>query len=299
MKCSMAKVYVGDSVNSVLLCNWHGIFTGIIMRRLFFLLLFFYSACTLPEKKKENQLSKKPDTIIDTTSVETNNAYMPKKDTENSVSLPVIRKMKNPTGIYRVILPPDNRSEQTVLFNSDLTYRLEEKYFAGKKDSIIVTEGTWMPSDGFIWLYKDQIVTARYKWKGDTLQYFNPLAKKSFSMNHLPDVMENKIWRNKGKQGVVVFGVGNEPFWNIELSNKDSLSFSLADLDHPLLMKIDSSFNEDGDVSYTAHHDSTQIRVTVSPHFCSDGMSDFVYRNQVKVQYNQHTYKGCGIIYKQ
>jgi uncharacterized membrane protein len=271
-----------------------GFLTNTMMRRLFFLLLLSYTACTLPEKKKENQLSRRLDTI----SIENNNAYTAAADTSGSISLPVIQKIKTPIGIYQAVLPLSNKMEQIVSFNRDLTYRLQEKYFTGKRDSIVITEGTWTPSDGFIWLYKDQIVRARYKWKADTLQYFSPLVKKSFSMNHLQDAVENATWRNKEKQGIVVFGVGNEPFWNIEVDNKDSLSFLLSDWDHPLRMKIDSSFNDNDGVAYTAHHDSVQIRVTIFPHFCNDGMSDLIYRNAIKVQYNQQAYNGCGIVYK-
>jgi uncharacterized membrane protein len=274
---------------------WHGIFNDTAMRNLFFLLLLSYTACTLPEKKKENQLSKKPDTTV----IETNDAYTAATDTSNSISLPTVRRIKTPLGIYRAVLPlNDDKMEQIVSFNKDLTYELQEKYFAGKKDSIVITEGTWTPSDGLIWLYKDQIVRGRYKWKGDTLQYFSPLVKRSFSMNHLQDAIDNAVWRNKGKQGIVVFGLGNEPFWNVELDNKDLLSFLLSDWARPVRMKIDSSFNDNDGVAYTAHSDSVQILVTVFPHFCNDGMSDFIYRNKIKVQYNQQTYNGCAIVYK-
>ena len=262
------------------------------MRKLFFLLLLVYTACTFPEEKKVNQLSKPDTTVIETNDV--NNAAL---DTFNSIALPTVQKIKSPTGIYQTTLHLNNKIEQTIAFNSDFTYRLQEKYITAKKDSVVITEGTWTPSDGFIWLYKDQIVRGRYKWKGDTLQYYNPVMKKNFSMNHLQDAMQNVTWRNKGKEGVVVFGTGNEPFWNIELDNKDSLSFLLSEWDGPLRMKIDSSFNNHDSIGYSARNDSAQIRVTIFPHFCSDGMSDFIYRNKIKVQYNQQVYNGCGIIY--
>lgn len=264
------------------------------MHKLLYTLFFFYAACTLPEKKKENQLPKKTVTTV----VDTNNAYKTITDTFSSTSLPVVQKLKVPNGIYHAVLPLNTTMEQTILFNKDLSYRLQEKYLDGKKDSVVITEGTWTPSDGFIWLYKDQIVRGRYKWKGDTLQYFSPIAKKGISMNHLPEATKNQVWRDKEKQGVTVFGVGNEPFWNIELTNKDSISFLLSEWDHPLRMKIDSSFKEDDSTAYTAHHDSVQIRVTIFPQFCSDGMSDFIYRNKIKVQYNQQVYTGCGIVSK-
>ena len=265
------------------------------MYKPFFLLLVFFSACQLPAEKEAKRNSAKPDT---TTVFETSDLNAAAIDTSNAVQLPRIQKIKSPDGIYRITLPANNKVEQTIAFNSDFTYQLQEKYLNDKKDSTVVTEGTWTPSDGFIWLYKDQIVRGRYKWKGDTLQYFSPLLKKDFSMSHLQDALQNATWRNKGKEGIVLYGVGNEPFWSIEYK-KDSLSFLLSEWAHPLRMKLDSAFNTSDSSGYTAHTDSTQLRVTIFPHFCSDGMSDFTYRNKIRVQYNQQVYSGCGIVHKQ
>jgi uncharacterized membrane protein len=269
------------------------------MRTLYLFLLIFYCACTFPEEKKGTSFSKSDTTTIETNTIETNDANTATLDTFNSTPLPVVKKVKYPSGIYRTVLPLNNSTEQIIAFNKDFTYQLQEKYISNKKDSVITIEGNWTPSDGFIWLYKDQIVRGRYKWRGDTLQYYSPLLKKNFSMKPLQDAMQNAVWKNKGRPGIKFFGSGNEPFWNIELNNRDSLSFLLSEWNQPLRMKIDSSFNDNAGNNYIAHNDSVQMRVTVSPHFCSDGMSDFIYRNKVKVEYNQQTFSGCGIVYNQ
>jgi uncharacterized membrane protein len=235
------------------------------MRIALFLVLIVYTACTLPEEKKARQLSEKPDTTV----MEVNDAHAA-LDTSNAISLPIVKKIKS--------------------------YQLQEKYVTGGKDSIIVTEGTWMPSDGFIWLYKEQVARGKYKWKGDTLQYYSPVLQKNFSMHHLQDAMQNPVWKNK--KGVIVFGIGNEPFWSVELDQQDSISFLLADWNHPVKMKAGSAFNSKDSIGYIAGNDSAHLRVTIFPHFCSDGMSDYVYRNKVRVHYNQKVYNGCAILYK-
>ena len=265
------------------------------MRKLFFGLVIFSIGCTLPEEKPANQLSKKSDTTV----IETHDANSAIIDTLDVVSLDVIKKVNSPNGIYRTVLPMNGSMEQTIAFDKDFTYQLQEKYSNNKKDSIVITEGTWAPSDGVIWLYKDQVIRGRYKWKGETLQYYSPFLKKSFSMKPLQDAMQNSVWKNKVKQGVSFIGIGTEPFWNIELDNKDSLSFLVSEWKQPLRMKIDSSFNDTDSAGFIATSDSTQIRVTIFPHFCGDGMSDFVYRNKIKVQYNQQMYNGCGVLYRQ
>ena len=265
------------------------------MRNLFFGLFIFFSACTLPEEKQSNQLSKKSDTTV----IQTNDANSAIIDTSDVVPLPLVKKVNPPNGIYRTVLPVNGTMEQTVAFNKDFTYQLQEKYNNNNSDSIVITEGTWAPSDGAIWLYKDQVIRGRYKWSGETLQYYSPFLKKSFSMKPLQDAMQNAVWKNKAREGVSFIGVGTEPFWKIELDNKDSLAFLLSEWKQPLRIKIDSSFNEADSAGFIAGPDSAQIRVTIFPHFCSDGMSDFVYRNKIKVQYNQQIYSGCGVLYQQ
>lgn len=265
-------------------------------KTIFFILIFF-SACNFPAEKETAASKKDMDTAtVQNNTVDVNEAAM---DTSNSIRLPIVKKIKNPQGIYQVFLPLNDKVEQTVAFNSDFTYQLQEKFLKDKKDSIITTKGTWTPSDGFIWLYKDQVVRGRYKWKGDTLQYYSPLLKKNFSMHSVKDAIQNTAWQNKDKQGIIVFGVGNEPFWSIAYNNKDSLSFQQSDWKRPLQLKVDSSFNTSDSTGYIAQSDSAQLRVTIFPHFCSDGMSDYIYRNKIKVYYNHQVFNGCGILYKQ
>lgn len=259
---------------------------------LFCLLLFF--SCTLPAEREAIENAKQSETTV-LENTEVNAAQQLPADT--LAIAPVVQRIKKPSGIYRSVLPLTDKIEQTILFNNDFTYRLQERY-TEKKDSTVITEGTWTPSDGFIWLYKDQIVRGRYKWKDNTLQYYSPVAKKGFAMNHLQDAIQNAAWRNKGKQGVILFAVGNEPFWHAEYDTKDSVSFLLSEWEQPLRIKVKSFFSSQDSLGYTAINDSVQLRVTVFPQFCSDGMSDYTYRNKVKVVLNEHVYHGCGIIYK-
>lgn len=263
------------------------------MRIAIFLFVLFYASCTLPDEKKAKEVSQKEDATV----IETNDANTASLDTP-SIKLPAAPKLRLPNGIYQGSLPLNKKVEQTIAFNSDLTYQLEEKYTTGEKDTVVISQGTWTPSDGYIWLYKDQIVSGRYKWKGDTLQYYSPLVKKSFAMHPLLDAMQNKTFNAKGNKGVVFLGTGNEPFWNVELDRNDSLSFRLPEMKNPVRMKVDTVVTNDNTVQYSAHSDSTQMVVTIFPHFCSDGMSDFVYRNKVKVQYNQQVYDGCGVVFR-
>jgi uncharacterized membrane protein len=206
-----------------------------------------------------------------------------------SFTTPAIKK---PSGIYQFLLPYTSETKilHTIAFYPG-TYRLQEEYIG--QDSVVVTEGTWAPSQGYIWLYKEQLVGGRYAWKGDTLQYLSPRQNKKFSLAKLTPVNSNPVWQNKRKEGTVMYGVGNEPFWSIEVDKTDSIILSMPDLTQPLRAKLSGTTRQTGNTVYTASADSLQV--TVYPYFCSDGMSDFTYPNKITVRYKGQTLNGCGV----
>jgi uncharacterized membrane protein len=209
-----------------------------------------------------------------------------------SYSTPSIKK---PSGIYQFLLPHDGGTNilHTISFYPG-TFHLQEEYL-NKKDSIVITDGTWAPSQGFIWLYKEQLVRGRYTWKGDSLQYYSPQLKRKFSLTKLTPATTNPVWMEKKKQAVILFSVGNEPFWSIEVNKRDSIVFSMPEWTQPLRTKISSTEKLGSKTIYASLSDSLQV--TVYPYFCSDGMSDFIYTNKVMVQHKGKTYQGCGITF--
>ena len=260
--------------------------------KFFYPLLLILASCSLPEDNKVEAVIRQTDTA----NLESTDQYTATADSMMLQPLPEAPRVRRPKGIYQTTLPLDGGMEQTIAFYNNNTYRLQETY-TGKKDSIVITEGSWSPSDGFIWLYKDQVVRGRYSWNGDTLQYASPFYKKNFSMRSLQDALDNPGWRNKEQQGVVLYGTGIEPFWNLTFNNKDSISFALSDWDQPVQLKLSSSQRSRDSIAYTARNDSSELKITVYPQFCIDGMSDVVYRNRIRVEYHNQVYHGCGVLF--
>ena len=273
--------------------RWHRIFEWITVRIPYIYFIFLsLASCTLPEDKKVEAVIRESDTAS-VASSEENAAHA---DT-SLASLPVPEKIRRPRGIYRAKLPFHGGMEQTVAFYNDQTFELQEKYAAASGDSVVVTSGNWSPSDGFIWLYKDQLVRGRYRWNGDTLQYFSPVFHKSFSLQRLHDVLEDAAWRNRAAQGLVLYGMGNGSSWTVAFNQQDTLSFYLPEWNQPVQMKIQSTVRSKDSIAYLAQADSAALKVVVYPFFCVDG-SDMVYRNRIKVEYNNQVYHGCGVRYR-
>lgn len=204
-------------------------------------------------------------------------------------------QIKKPSGIYQFVLPYEANQQivHTVAFYPG-SFRLQEEYLH-KPDSVTTTTGTWAPSQGQIWLYKDHLVRGRYSWKGDTLQYYSPRLKKNFSLARLTSVIQNPAWQDRRKAGDVLFGTGTEPFWSVQITGQDSLVLSMPDWPAPLRTKITSKTKEGSRRVYTAESDS--LTVTVLPYFCNDGMSDFIYTRKMAITYRGKSYTGCGELF--
>ncbi|HEU4470975.1 MAG TPA: hypothetical protein VFR58_07830 [Flavisolibacter sp.] len=263
------------------------------MKILAYSLFCIIAACQMPEERKPLPAAA-PDTATFIQAADSNAAVMDSL----AAPLPAPTPIRRPQGIYHAYIPFKTRMEQMVVFNRDLTFKLQETYFAGKKDSVVVTEGTWLPSDGYIWLYKDQLVRGRYAWKDDVLHYVSPLLQKQIPMQGAKDILENKTWVNRKNQGFSFFGIGNEPFWSISISVRDSLQFNLADWSQPLNLRLTGRTSSGDSLIFLAAADSQQLRLTILPYFCSDGMSDQVYPNKIRIEYNKQVYTGCGVLFR-
>lgn len=207
--------------------------------------------------------------------------------------------MQPPEGIYQGVLPCTDCKgiEHTVLFRPDLTYRLQELKMGKKGETPFAVAGNWKPSEGVLWLYKEGVVQARYTWGGDTLLFMDAQSGKRFPLRRLPSALDNDVWRAKGEAGIEFYGVGNEPFWNIEIDEQKTILFHLADKGAPLPFKAVQPVVAGDSTVYNTASDSATLRIVVYNNFCSDGMSDFIYSNSIKVLYNGQTYRGCGIRY--
>jgi uncharacterized membrane protein len=194
--------------------------------------------------------------------------------------------------VYRFLLPDEGGQKilHTISFSRG-TFRLQEEY-GDKRDSVVITEGTWAPSREYIWLYRDQIVRGRYLWVGDTLQYYSPRLKKTFPMQKVEPVAANDLWQRKREDGSLLYAVGTEPFWSVEVTGQDTLVVNMPDWTAPLRVKVAAETNTTDSTVYRDVNDSIQL--TVYPLFCSDGMSDFLYTQRIRMVYKGQTYKGCG-----
>ena len=100
------------------------------------------------------------------------------------------------------------------------------------------------------------------------------------------------------QEGIDFYGVGNEPFWNVEINKDETIAFQLADWTAPKNFQPAEPVSSSDSIHYQASADSVQLKVTIYQRFCRDAMSDYIYPQAVKVVHNNETYRGCGILFQ-
>ena len=92
--------------------------------------------------------------------------------------------------------------------------------------------------------------------------------------------------------------LGNEPFWNVQISEKENLIDFFNPMEEKLIHFVYSKPEEKGNSKiYTAENkaDGHKIIVTITNGKCSDGMSEREYPCSSKVVLDGTTYTGCAV----
>lgn len=228
-----------------------------------------------------------------------------KKDTTVTTAKPVDSVAQQYAGTYSGYVPcADCDGIVTYLVLSpDMTYRMEETY-AGKSDTALRYNGTWLRDNKKIVLDNKGSVRASYLPEGDRLiqldiegnRITGNLGDKYMLSKSGMQKPENAAWTTKKNAGIDFLGVGNEPFWSIEIDEGKSVSFNTPNMKQPLMLPYADPVVTNGISSYRIETAGTKMEITLFPQFCSDGMSDNLYEYKVVLKYNGKKYSGCGVL---
>lgn len=207
-----------------------------------------------------------------------------------------------PSGAYQGMFPCKGCEgiQQTIVFNDDKSYKQEQLVW-GKDATPKTSVGTWQRKNGRIELSQNNKTAIILMKKMDTLFGMNIngvlvndsskyiLTKRKLAAN-------NSVWNKKRSQGIDFTGLGNEPFWTVEIDNEKFILFNLAGWKKPVIIPMEKPVINKDSTLYNLKTDTTKWTITILPQFCNDGMSDYLYQYKVKVNYKGTLYKGCGIM---
>jgi uncharacterized membrane protein len=198
-----------------------------------------------------------------------------------------------PDGAYQGMYPCKGCEgiQQTVLFTPDKKYRLEELTW-GKSSVPKKSEGIWEKKNGMVVMHEPGRPPLRFFLRKDSL--FTDSLQYALVKRELAVI--NPSWKQKQIEGIDFIGVGNEPFWSLEIDNEKMIEFKLADWKKPIIVPVEKPSVTKDSTTYNLLSGTNPLRVTVYSQFCSDGMSDFLYQYKVAVTFKGIVYKGCGVM---
>ncbi len=252
--------------------------------------IIFYS-CAEPVKQKEETVY-----VSDTTRVQDTVVFI--KDSTMAQSF----ADSLPEGAYQGMFPCKDCEgiQNTVIFSPDKTYSREEMPW-GSPGRPYQAMGKWERRDNKIILYSNGKAALQFRYRKDTLinvESNDNRQNDSFKyiLTRRSLATQNKSWNTKRSQGIDFVGVGNEPFWSLEIDNEKMIVLKLADWKKPVIVPVEKPFVKNDSTYYSLMSDNTAWSVTILPQYCGDGMSDYLYQQKVIVRYKGNTYKGCGVV---
>ena len=207
------------------------------------------------------------------------------------------------TGIYGGFVPcADCEGIITyLLLNPDMSYRLEETYYK-KDEKVFRTNGNWKMEKGKIILYDNNEVRLSFLTDGDKIWQLDSEGNRisgnlgnKFVLNRQEMADKNRL-KEKADAGIDFIGHGNEPFWGLEIDKGNKIIFNNPDLKEPFNTPYADPIISNGIREYHIQTEATKLDIIISPQFCSDGMSDFLYEYKVSLKYKGKDYSGCGIL---
>jgi len=204
-------------------------------------------------------------------------------------------------GYYTGIIPCSDCRNITrkILLLVDHTFHLKDE-FNGKEVSPLETEGRWLTTNDQLQLLVNNTVVKRFAVTNKGLKELSMtgalvalysdayLSRKTIGA-------DNIAWMEKKAAGIDFFALGNEPFWLMEIDKDKQISFLQVDSSQPTVFPYVAALQQNGQYIYNTDSSKAGIQITITPQFCSDGMSDNWYEYKVEARYNGVMYVGCGV----
>ena len=204
-------------------------------------------------------------------------------------------------GYYTGTIPCTDCRDITrrILFLADHNYHLQDVY-NGKEAAPIESDGRWQTSNDQLQLLANNTVIKRFSITNKGLSELSltgtPVALYADSYLVRKTIgSDNIAWMEKKAAGIDFFALGNEPFWLMEMDRDKQISFLQVDNNVPVVFPYVAPIQQNGQTIYNVQKDSATMQVTITPQFCSDGMSDNWYEYKVEAKYNGVSYTGCGV----
>jgi len=217
----------------------------------------------------------------------------------NSDDEQVSQSIEDLPAVFSGVLPcADCPGIETVIVLNETGFE-ELSHYQERGNNLFQEEGTWSLSGDTLKLYRseDELYKAfifsrdQIKLMDQDLQPITGELEDYYTFDRSQE--QESIRRSHSElreDGVDFLASGNEPFWSVHINFDGQLLYKTPGSETPYPFSEFEEIVENQNTIYNAD----EMRITITPEYCRDSMSGFLFTHRVEIQTNGQNMTGCG-----
>ena len=211
----------------------------------------------------------------------------------------VSQSIENLPAVFTGVLPcADCPGIESTLVLNENSFE-EFSHYRNRGNNLYQVDGTWTLTGDTLKLYRvEGELHKAFLYSRDQIklldQDLQPITGDLEEYYTLDRSQEQESIRSQHSElredGVDFLASGNEPFWSVHINFDGQLLYKTPGSETPYPFSEFEEIVENQNTIYNAD----EMRITITPEYCRDSMSGFLFTHRVEIQTNGQNMTGCG-----
>jgi len=211
----------------------------------------------------------------------------------------VSQSIENLPAVFTGVLPcADCPGIESTLVLNENSFE-EFSHYRNRGNNLYQVDGTWTLIGDTLKLYRvEGELHKAFLYSRDQIklldQDLQPITGDLEEYYTLDRSLEQESIRSQHSElredGVDFLASGNEPFWSVHINFDGQLLYKTPGSEKPYPFSEFEEIVENQNTIYNAD----EMRITITPEYCRDSMSGFLFTHRVEIQTNGQNMTGCG-----
>ena len=211
----------------------------------------------------------------------------------------VSQSIENLPAVFTDVLPcADCPGIESTLVLNENSFE-EFSHYRNRGNNLYQVDGTWTLTGDTLKLYRvEGELHKAFLYSRDQIklldQDLQPITGDLEEYYTLDRSQEQESIRSQHSElredGVDFLANGNEPFWSVHINFDGQLLYKTPGSEKPYPFSEFEEIVENQNTIYNAD----EMRITITPEYCRDSMSGFLFTHRVEIQTNGQNMTGCG-----
>ena len=211
----------------------------------------------------------------------------------------VSQSIENLPAVFTGVLPcADCPGIESTLVLNENSFE-EFSHYRNRGNNLYQVDGTWTLTGDTLKLYRvEGELHKAFLYSRDQIklldQDLQPITGDLEEYYTLDRSLEQESIRSQHSElredGVDFLASGNEPFWSVHINFDGQLLYKTPGSEKPYPFGEFEEIVENQNTIYNAD----EMRITITPEYCRDSMSGFLFTHRVEIQTNGQNMTGCG-----